>query len=118
MTRTLLPAGGGLVAEGNPRRTLKFSTRGVVAQALSPLVCLYCPHSAPHLAMRSSLRLSLSLSLTRQDRFSLGLWQREHGDGGSTGKTSTWEGGHREQETRWNTLQNAYPLASRKRSYM
>ena len=25
----------------------------------------------------------------------LGLWQRRH-DGGSTGKTSTWEGGHRE----------------------
>ena len=25
----------------------------------------------------------------------LGLWQRAHG-GGSTGKTSTWEGGHRE----------------------
>ena len=26
----------------------------------------------------------------------MGVWQREHGDGGSTGKTSTWEGGHRE----------------------
>ena len=24
------------------------------------------------------------------------MWPREHGDGGSTGKTSTWEGGHRE----------------------
>ena len=26
----------------------------------------------------------------------VGVWQREHGGGGSTGKTSTWEGGHRE----------------------
>ena len=46
--------------------------------------------------MRSSLRLRLRLSLTRQHGSSLGLWQREHGGGGSTGKTSTWEGGHRE----------------------
>ena len=28
---TCLPAGGGLVAEGNPRRTLTFSTRGADA---------------------------------------------------------------------------------------
>ena len=38
MTWTLLPAGGGPVAEGNPRRTLTFSTRGVASRALSPLI--------------------------------------------------------------------------------
>ena len=56
-----LPAGGGLVAEGNPRRTLTFSTRGVDARALSPLVRLHCPHSAPHLAMHTG-RASTELS--------------------------------------------------------
>ena len=41
------------MAEGNPRRTLTFSTRGVASRALSPLVRLHCPHSAPHLAMHT-----------------------------------------------------------------
>ena len=47
-------AGGGLVAERNPRRTLTSSTCGVDPRALSPLVRLHCPDSAPHLAMHSS----------------------------------------------------------------
>ena len=56
-----LPAGGGLVAEGDPRRTLTFSTRGGVdARLISHRwPARTCPHSAPHLAMRLSLRSSL-----------------------------------------------------------
>ena len=60
-----------------------------------PALALTRRHTLP-CARALRLRLRLRPSLTRPHRSSLGLWPREHGDGGSTGKTSTWEGGHRE----------------------
>ena len=73
----------------------RFSTRGGVdARAHSPLACLQLPPlgATPCHALEPAPAPGPAPHQATPP-FALGCGQREHGGGGSTGETSTWEGG-------------------------